>query len=135
LTSFLGLVPSECSSGAAVRRGAITKAGNPHVRWKLIGAAGNARLRPAMTIRLERRSEGVPAEICDIAWKAQKRLHKRYRSLVSRGKRSQTAVVAVARELCGFVWAIDQHASARARSSLASNTSSGPARTADDPAN
>ncbi len=110
LMSYVGLVPSERSSGAAVRRGAITKAGNPHVRWKLIEAAWHARLRPAMTIRLKRRSEGVPAEICDIAWKAQKRLYARYWKLTSRGKRSQTAVVAAARELCGFVWAIGQHA-------------------------
>lgn len=114
LMSFLGLVPSERSSGAAVRRGSITKDGNPHVRWKLIEAAWHARLRPAMTIRLKRRSEGVPTEICDLAWKAQKRLRPRYWSLVSRGKRSQTAVVAVTRELCGFVWAIGQHAPARA---------------------
>lgn len=109
LMSYLGLVPSECSSGAMVRRGSITKAGNPHVRWKLIEAAWHARLRPAMTPRLKRRSAGVPTEVCDIAWKAQKRLHKSYWSMVARGKRTQTAVVAAARELCGFVWAIGQH--------------------------
>ena len=109
LMSYVGLVPSERSSGAAVRRGAITKAGNPHVRWKLIEAAWHARLRPALTPRLRQRSAGVPSQICDIAWNAQKRLHKRYWSMISRGKRSQTAIVAVARELCGFVWAIGQH--------------------------
>jgi len=114
LMSYLGLVPSERSSGSSVRRAGITKTGNSHVRWKLIEAAWHARLRPALTIRLRRRSDGVPAEICDIAWKAQRRLHKRYWSLVSRGKRSQAAVVAVARELCGFVWAIGRHVSAPA---------------------
>jgi transposase len=108
LMSYLGLVPSERSSGAKVRRGSITKAGNPHVRWKLIEAAWHARLRPAMTTRLKRRSASVPTEICDIAWNAQKRLHKRYWNMVNRGKRAQTAVVAAARELCGFVWAIGQ---------------------------
>jgi transposase len=108
LMSYVGLVPSERSSGPTVRRGSITKAGNPHVRWKLIESAWHSRLRPALTPRLKRRSEGVPQEIRDIAWKAQKRLHKRYWSMVNRGKRPQTAIVATARELCGFIWAIGQ---------------------------
>lgn len=108
LMSYVGLVPSERSSGPTVRRGSITKAGNPHVRWKLIESAWHSRLRPALTTRLLRRSEGVPQAIRDIAWKAQKRLHKRYWSMVSRGKRPQTAIVATARELCGFIWAIGQ---------------------------
>lgn len=109
--SYVGLVPSERSSGATVRRGSITKAGNPHVRWKLIESAWHARLRPALTIHLKRRCQGVPQAIQDIAWNAQKRAHKRYWSMVTRGKRPQTAVVAVARELCGFIWAIGQQVS------------------------
>jgi len=108
LMSFLGLTPSEQSSGPKVSRGAITKAGNPHVRWKLIQAAWQYRHRPAMTIVLKRRSEGVPQPIQDIAWKAQKRLHRRYRQMTARHKRAQVTVVAVAREMCGFIWAIGQ---------------------------
>jgi transposase len=110
LMSYVGLVPSEHSSGPKVRRGAITKAGNPHVRWKLIEAAWHGRHRPALSIHLQRRSHDVPQEIRDIAWKAQKRLHKRYWSMTARGKRSQITVVAMARELCGFIWAIGQQA-------------------------
>lgn len=108
LMSYVGVVPSERSSGPTVRRGSITKAGNPHVRWKLIEAAWHARHRPALSLHLKRRSAGVPQAIQDIAWKAQVRLHKRYRSMTARGKRPQTTVVAMARELCGFIWAIGQ---------------------------
>lgn len=108
LMSFLGLTPSERSSGPKVSRGAITKAGNPHVRWKLIQAAWHYRHRPAMTVVLKRRSREVPQPIQDIAWKAQKRLHRRYQQMIARHKRVQVTVVAVARELCGFIWAIGQ---------------------------
>ena len=108
LMSYLGLTPSERSSGPRVSRGAITKAGNPHVRWKLIQAAWQYRHRPAMTTVLKRRNQGVPQPIQDIAWKAQKRLHRRFRQMLARHKRVQLTVVAVARELCGFIWAIGQ---------------------------
>jgi transposase len=108
LMSYVGLVPSERSSGPRTRRGAITKAGNPHVRWKLIEAAWHARHRPALSIKLRRRQADVPQEITDIAWKAQKRLHRRYWAMTGRGKRPQTTVVALARELVGFIWAIGQ---------------------------
>lgn len=108
LMSYVGLVPSERSSGPRTRRGSITKAGNPHVRWKLIESAWHARHRPALSIKLRRRTVGVPKEVCDIAWKAQKRLHHRYWAMTGRGKRPQTTIVALARELVGFVWAIGQ---------------------------
>jgi transposase len=108
LMSHLGLTPSERSSGPRTSRGSITKAGNPHVRWKLIESAWLYRRRPAVTVRMERRSKGVPQEVRDIAWKAQKRLHKRYWAMTQRGKRAQTTVVAVARELTGFIWAVGQ---------------------------
>jgi hypothetical protein len=78
------------------------------VRWKLIESAWHARHRPALSIKLRRRTIGVPQEICDIAWAAQKRLYKRYWTMTSRGKRPQIAVVAAARELVGFIWAIGQ---------------------------
>jgi len=108
LMSYLGLVPREDSSGPRRWRGSITKAGNPHVRWKLIESAWLYRHRPSVTVRMERRSQGVPQEVRDIAWKAQKRLHKRYWAMTSRGKRAQTTVVAIARELAGFIWAVGQ---------------------------
>jgi transposase len=108
LMSYVGLVPSERSSGQKTRRGAITKAGNPHVRWKLIESAWHARHRPALSIKLRRRQVDVPKEVSDIAWKAQKRLHHRYWAMTGRGKRPQTTVVALARELVGFIWAIGQ---------------------------
>jgi transposase len=106
--SYLGVTPSEHSSGPRTSRGSITKAGNPHVRWKLIEAAWSCRHRPAHSVLLERRSKDLPQEVRDIAWKAQKRLHKRYWAMTARGKRTQTAVVAMARELAGFIWAIGQ---------------------------
>lgn len=110
LMSYVGLTPSEYSSGNTVRRGRITKAGNTQVRRVLIQAAWSARLRPAMGDDLKRRSKGVPMPIRDIAWKAQNRLHKLYWRLTNRNKSSQIAVTAVARELAGFVWAVGQHA-------------------------
>ena len=108
LMSYVGLVPSEYSSGPKVTRGSITKAGNSHVRWKLVESAWHSRHRPAMTKHLARRSEGVPQAVRDIAWKAQQRLHKRYKTMIARGKRPQVAIVATAREMCGFIWAIGQ---------------------------
>ena len=78
------------------------------MRWKLIESAWLYRHRPAVTVRMERRSKDVPQEVRDIAWKAQKRLHKRYWAMTQRGKRAQTTVVAVARELTGFIWAVGQ---------------------------
>ena len=108
LMSYVGLVPSERSSRPRTCRGSITKAGNPHVRWKLIESAWHARYRPAHSVKLRRRQVGVPQEIIDTAWKAQKRLHDRYWKMTARGKRTQTTVVALARELVGFIWAIGQ---------------------------
>lgn len=107
---YVGLTPSEYSSGATTKRGRITRAGNPHVRRALNQAAWSARLRPAMSQELKSRSRGVPLPILDIAWKAQQRLHKLYWRLIRRNKPPQVAVTAVARELAGFVWAIGQHA-------------------------
>lgn len=115
LMGYLGLAPSERSSGPRTVRGAITKAGNPHVRWKLVEAAWSGRHRPAMSVLLERRSKGLPQEVRDIAWKAQKRLHKRYWAMTARGKRPQTVIVAMARELAGFIWAIGQVVPAASR--------------------
>jgi transposase len=106
LMAFIGLVPSERSSGLKERPGHITKTGNSHARRLLIEAAWSYRHPPALGPRVRRLLPGQPAEIVALVEKAQVRLHKRYRRLVARGKRSPVAVTAVARELCGFLWAL-----------------------------
>jgi len=106
LMSHLGLVPSEHSSGSKIRRGSITKAGNGHVRRVLVEAAWAYRLRARVSRPLLKRQEDLPQHICDIAWKAQLRLCSRYRHLWAKGKAQQVIVTAIARELCGFMWAI-----------------------------
>ena len=105
LMSYLGLVPSEHSSGERQRRGAITKAGNIHVRRLLIEAAWHYRHRPGVGVGLRRRRRGQPSTIIAIADRAQHRLCRRFRHLTERSKPFNKAVVAVARELIGFVWA------------------------------
>jgi len=106
--SYLGLTPSEHSSGASVNRGAITKAGNSNVRRVLVEAAWCAQRRPRMSAALKKRQTGLDPAILLIAEKAQARLYKRYWSLMRRGKTQQTTIVAIARELSGFIWAIGQ---------------------------
>jgi transposase len=106
--SYVGLTPSEHSSGGEVKRGRITKAGNPHVRRVLVEAAWSARYRPARSQCMQLRLARVPLEIQDIAWKAQVRLHQRYLRMRARGKSQQQTIVAIARELAGFIWAIGQ---------------------------
>ncbi len=105
---YLGLAPSERSSGPKVSRGSITKAGNTHVRHKLIQAAWHYRHRPALTKTLKVRQEGLTKGVRDIAWRAQHRLNRKYRLMTARGKTPQVAIVAVARELSGFIWSIGQ---------------------------
>jgi transposase len=105
LACYLGLVSREDSSGDRVRLGSITKAGNSHCRHVLIQAAWSYRHRPQTSVDLKRRQQGQPPAVIAHAWKAQQRLHKRYTHLTYR-KRPQIAVVAVARELVGFLWAV-----------------------------
>ncbi len=106
LMAYLGLVPSEHSSGGSRRQGAITKSGNRHVRRALVNAAWNYRHRPGVGAGLRKRRQGQPAPILALADRAQKRLHRRFMYLLlRRGKPPQKAVVAVARELVGFLWA------------------------------
>ncbi|NIW37837.1 MAG: IS110 family transposase [Gemmatimonadetes bacterium] len=105
LMAYLGLVPSEHSSGEAVRRGGITKAGNAHARRVLGEAAWHYRHRPAVGVSLRKRRKGQPAEIIALADRAQRRLHRRYWRLVMKGKPTPKAITAVARELAGFLWA------------------------------
>ena len=104
--AFVGLVPSERSSGGKERRGSITKTGNGHARRVLVEAAWHYRRPPRQSGTIKKRWEGQRPKVAAHAWKAQERLHRRFHRLVSRGKASQVAAVAVARELCGFVWSI-----------------------------
>ena len=114
LMAYLGLVPSEYSSGETQRRGALTKAGNSHARRVLVEAAWHYRHRPTIGRALANRSQGQPDEIVSHAWRAQQRLHRRYRHLLGHGKRTPVAVAAVARELVGFIWAaMTRHESRR----------------------
>jgi transposase len=103
--AFVGLVPSEHSSGTRQARGAITKTGNAHLRRVLVEAAWHYRHRPFVGAALRRRQRGAPASIVAQAWTAQQRLHRRYHRLRARGKPNQQVITAVARELTGFVWA------------------------------
>jgi len=106
LMAFLGLVPSEHSSGAHVRRGSITKSGNGHVRRVLVQSAWAYRFPARVSRALLRRQEHLPRAVCEIAWQAQLRLCTRYRRLAARRKPSQVIVTAIARELSAFMWAI-----------------------------
>jgi transposase len=107
LMSFLGVVPSENSSGETRRQGAITKSGSRHARRLLVEAAWHYRRAPAKGLTLRRRQEDQPPHVIALSWKAQQRLHRTWRRLDSeRGKRKTIVAVAVARELAGFCWAI-----------------------------
>jgi transposase len=109
LMAYLGLVPSEYSSGSSSRRGRITKAGNRHARRLLVEAAWHYRHRPGLT-KVAKRRKGQPTDIIALADRAQSRLNRRYRKLNARGLPAGKVVVAVARELAGFVWAALQPA-------------------------
>jgi transposase len=106
LMSFVGLVPSEHSSGERRKQGPVTKVGNAHVRRLLVEAAWHARRRPRVGYELARRQRGQDAAVIERAWRCQERLQARWRRMAGRGKPSQKIVVACARELAGFVWAI-----------------------------
>jgi len=106
LMSYLGLVPSEHSSGERVSRGSITKTGNAHARRLLTEAAWNYRFKPRIGYQAQRRAEALPQAIRDLAWKAQLRLTARFARLKAKGVHVNKVCVAVARELAGFVWAI-----------------------------
>src|SRR5947209_1202105 len=104
--SFVGLVPSERSSGERRRQGSITKTGNPHLRRLLVEAAWSADRRPQVGERLARRQHEQNPLVRARAWRCQQRLYRRWRRMAARGKPRQKIVVACARELAGFVWAI-----------------------------
>ena len=106
LMAYLGLVPSEHSSGASVRRGGITKAGNVLARRVLIEGAWTYRMPARVSRKLHDRNENLPPAVRDIAWKAQLRLCSRYRRLAAAGKPKVVVTTAIAREMVGFIWAI-----------------------------
>ena len=106
LMAYAGIVPSEHSSGLRHRRGSITKTGNKHIRRVVVEAAWHYRREPKVSVKLRRRQEGVSESVKEISWKAQNRLNLKFRKLLGRGKPSQKAVVAVGRELLGFIWSI-----------------------------
>jgi transposase len=106
LMKYLGLIPSEYSSGERRRQGSITKAGNTHARRALVEGAWAYRYPAKVSRHIQLRLEQQPKTIQDISWKAQVRLCKRYRRLIARGKHANQVVVAIARELAGFIWAI-----------------------------
>ena len=106
--SYVGLVPSEDSTGKRRRQGAITRCGNGHLRRIIVEAAWHYRHLPLMSKELRRRNQGVAAGVQRIAWEAQKRLNKRLYHLIHAGKSVQKAITALARELAGFIWAVGQ---------------------------
>jgi transposase len=110
LMGYLGLTPSERSTGDAVRRGGITKAGNGRVRHLLIESAWTYRHPPRIGKLKLYKLEAAPPRIREIAWKAQTRLTARYRALSARGKKTTVVCAAIARELIGFMWCIAKEA-------------------------
>jgi transposase len=124
LMAYCGVVPSEHSSGNTRRQGAITKAGNAHVRRVLFESAWGCRHRPNLGAKLKERQRGLSSTTNEIALKAQHRLHRRYLALTARGKPSPKVAGAIGRELLGFIWAVavqieEEHAAATKPQKLA----------------
>ena len=109
LMSYLGLVPSEHSSGDTRRLGPITKAGNSRARRLLVEGAHAYRYPARMSTEIQKRQEGLPPKISSIAWDAQLRLCKRYQRLMHRGKHRNVVVTAIAREMAAYIWQISKH--------------------------
>ena len=106
LMAYLGLTPSEHSSGSSVRRGGITKAGSGLARRALIEGAWSYRMQARVSPKLLAKLETLPQSVRDIAWKGQLRMCQRYRHLVAAGKAKVVVITAIAREMAGFIWAI-----------------------------
>ena len=104
LMGFLGLVPCEDTSGPRRRQGGITKCGNSHARWMLVECSQHYRFKPGIGPRLSIRQEGQPRKVKELSWRMQHRLNKRYVKLKMRGKRENKIIVAIAREMCAFIW-------------------------------
>ena len=108
LMSYVGLVPSESTTGQQRRLGSITRTGSEHARRLLVEAAWHYRPRPRIGKTLTERQDSQPAEAIAISWSAQQRLHRTWTRLEQRSKRRTIIAVAAARELAGFCWAITQ---------------------------
>ncbi len=108
LMSYLGLVPSESSSGEHRRQGRITKCGNSRARRLLVEGAHSYRFAANISTELQKCQEGLPKEIIDIAWKSQHRLCRRYHRLLNRGKHRNVVVTAIAREMIATIWEISR---------------------------
>ena len=106
LMAYLGLVPTENSSGGKTRRGSLTKCGNSRARRLLVEGAHTYKHKANISVELQLRQEGLPKEIVDIAWLAQQRLCRRYQRLLQKGKHRNVVVVAIAREMIAYIWAI-----------------------------
>ena len=119
LMGYAGIVSREHSSGERICRGAISKAGNAHLRRIVVEAAWSYRHRPAVGSTLAVRQKNAPATVTALSWKAQHRLHARYVRLIGRGKSKQQTVTAVGRELLGFIWAIGLEIEGAASTTLA----------------
>lgn len=104
LMAFLGLVPGEHSTGTKRRQGSITKCGNGHARWMLVECAQHFRRAPKISRELTRRQEGQSKAVRELSWRMQNRLNKRYKTLRARGIMDTKCIVAVAREMAGFIW-------------------------------
>jgi transposase len=104
LMAFIGLVPSEASSGGKKRQGAITKCGNSHCRWMLVECAQHFRKAPRISPALTTRQEGQSEQVKALSWRMQNRLYNRYVKLKARGKTETKIIVAIARELSAFLW-------------------------------
>ena len=102
--AYLGLVPTENTSNDKRRQGRITKCGNAHARWLLVECAQHYAAPPKVSAHLSRRQQGQNEQVRRISWRAQQRLHRRYTRLSSRRLQRNKAMVAIARELCGFIW-------------------------------
>jgi transposase len=108
LMDFVGIVPSEDSTGDKIKRGRITKAGNRRVRRILVECSWSYQHPPRLSKDKQAKVEAAPPAVREIAWKAQSRLNRRYRALLKRGKLKTVAITAVARELAGFIWAVSR---------------------------
>ncbi|GAG99514.1 unnamed protein product, partial [marine sediment metagenome] len=104
LMAFLGLVPSENTTGNRRRQDGITKCGNSHARWMLVECSQHYRKAPKVSIALTTRQVGQPRQVKELAWRMQNRLHSRYVKLKMRGKKENKIIVALARELSAFIW-------------------------------
>ena len=109
LMAFLGLVPSECSTGETRRQGGMTKTGNSRARKALIEAAWTYRHSAGTGVQHQQRQKDLPSVVRDSAWKAQTRLCARFRRLMAKGKRNTIVAVAIAREIAAFLWDIARH--------------------------